>query len=402
MFFVGVAGASFQTLTITNAQQKSALSQYVTVGKDALLDGEVEIFRNGTTNNLIIMLNGTQISELTKSQTDEFLGRFPDLFANAPNTHPGKDKGVIAPRFSSFMNLKSASWEEGLSLSTGYEKVSSGVALDRSMINIQGLKKFGPVWLGGALGYSPYVKGVFAEKIKSYNNGYSSGNNAVTAKIIVAIPWLKIEAQYDGNYLPEYHWLQDNGVVYQGIKDYNGLKLFKDTSGLKSNSFPLTDKQKKDLDNNLLNNTTADDIASLAAYESLMNKRKSQSNGPLVDYVDAGNGFRKKSNLTFSGTLKFGICHASVIYSPSYSMPLFRLYLDNMKLPLGVWGMGVISAKSADGGLLVVPGFWVNIYEINVVRNGAVTWSPAKIYFHQMNKNTLLGINSEFHLKLSH
>ncbi len=375
----------------------------MTVEKNVLLNSEVEIFRSVTTQNIVILLNGTQISELTKSQTDEFIGRFPELFVKATETRTDSDKRSSPQHFFSFENLKRlGSWKEELSLSSSYEKISSGVAVDRATVNLQGLKKLGPVWLGGAVGYNPYVKGVFPDKITINNSGYSAGTNPVTAKIIIAISWLKIEAQYDGNYLPEYHWLQDNEKVYQGIEDYKGLKQFKDKYNLEANSFPLTDEQKKSLDNYLIKNTISGDVASLAAYDSLMNKRNSQSNGPLVDFVDAGNGFTKKSNLTFYGTIKLGVCHASVIYSSSYSMPLFRLYLDNLKLPLGVWGMGIISAKSSKGGFAVVPGLWVDIYNVNVISNGAVTWSPAKLYFHRMNKSSLMGINSEFHVKFGH
>ncbi|MGL1902262.1 MAG: hypothetical protein OCC49_09010 [Fibrobacterales bacterium] len=395
--------------------QLEALSGFVTVDKSLLEEGDVELSKApGEVLRLIVMLNGTQIAELTEAQSNEYLDKFPSLFQQVEASGGGSSKkSVLAKHFSSAKNiLQLGAWKEGITVTPGFEAAFSGALMFKAKTEIEFVKKFGMFYAGGAIGYKGYVQGKLPDKIKEENDSYGpSSSLPVIARAIVAAPFLKIEAEYDGNYLPEYHWLQENDKVYWNYKDYQILKEeFGEEDaviGSKDDELDPPGVMRyddiKDLNKKLQYNLVQSDKMTADEYEEYMNEdyqsRIDKMDGQIVDYFNGANGTTTdRSPLTVTATAKFGVLHAAGIWSPSYTGPLFRIYIDELELFVGKWGMGVISSKKSNGDMTFVPGVWVDVYEFDLksMNAGVVKWSPLKLYFHKLNRSFLMGVSSTF------
>jgi hypothetical protein len=388
--------------------QLEALSGYVTVDRALLDEGEIELSKApGEVLRLIVMLNGTQIAELTEAQSNEFLDKFPTLFQQVESTGGGSNKkGVLAQHFSSTKNiLQLGAWKEGISVSPGFEAAFSGALVFKAKTEVEFIKQFGLFYAGAAIGYKGYIQGKLPEKILEANSEYAGTALPLVARGIVAAPFLKLEFEYDGNTLPEYHWLQENDRVYWNWSDYEELKKeWGNSSDEISIDGTITNDKIKEINEKLQYNLPLMDQNNLSQdieeeIEDNYNARPENMDGPIVDYFTGANGTTTTNvNWSATATAKFGVLHSSVIYSPSYTGPLFRIYIDELELFVGKWGMGVISSKKFNGDLTFVPGVWVDVHEFDLktMNAGVVKWSPIKLYFHKLNRSFLMGFNSTF------
>ncbi|MGL1935153.1 MAG: hypothetical protein OCD01_09035 [Fibrobacterales bacterium] len=395
--------------------QLEVLSGFVTVDKSLLEEGDVELSKApGEVLRLIVMLNGTQIAELTEAQSNEYLDKFPSLFQQVESSGGGSGKkGALAQHFSSAKNiLQLGAWRDGITVTPGFEAAFSGALMFKAKTEIEFIKQFGMFYAGAAVGYKGYVQGKLPDKIKAENESYGPKSALpIVARGIVAAPFLKLEIEYDGNYLPEYHWLQENDKIYWNYKDYHTLK---DEYGDDGAAIGSEDDELEiegvmsyddinDLNDNLQYNVDQADQNKQSEFEEYLNEdyksRVDKMDGQIVDYFKGGNGTTTdRSPLTVTATAKFGVLHAAGIWSPSYTGPLFRIYIDELELFVGKWGMGVISSKKSNGDLTFVPGVWVDVYEFDLksMNAGVVKWSPLKVYFHKLNRSFLMGVSSTF------
>ncbi len=401
LVFSAAGNTSFSAASVTDGLQIEALSQYVSAEKSLLEDGDIEISKApGETLQLIVILNGTQIAILTESQSEEFLNKFPDLFDKVQSTGMGaSQQGIFSKYFSSFESVKRlGAWKEGVIVRPGAEAVFSGALMLKAQFEVEMIKKIGPLWVGAAGGYKGYIQGELPAKIRSQNDSYGPASSLpVVAKGIVAIPWVKVEIEYDGNYLPEYHWLQENDKVYWNMHDYKVMN---------GSDRPSTMDQLKDIDSLLqynlpvyLDTAGVPIVPSDSAWEAEKKSRLAKSEGSVIDYFgETGGAVTERSPLTITGTLKLGVFHYAFIYSGSYKTPLHRIYVDDLELFIGKWGMGVISSTTDEGKMTFVPGVWVDVYEFNLkaMNAGVIKWSPLKLYFHKLKRSFLMGMTTTF------